>query len=114
MLLEFKSISNQLLAIFIMLLPNYLLAEIPDEKIYGYCLNFFHERGKHKARIFHQVFGILAKDGEILKAEIISTLQKSEVTNIRENEYGTIYTVPLKICIFEREGEVITALDNSA
>jgi hypothetical protein len=39
------------------LLPNYLLAEIPDEK----------------------------------------------------NDYGTIYTVPLKICIFEREGEVITA-----
>lgn len=91
------------------LLPNYLLAEIPDEKIYGYCLNSFHERGKHKAKVFHQVFGISAKDGELLKAEITSKLQESEVTNIRKNDYGTIYTVPLKICIFEREGEVIIA-----
>jgi hypothetical protein len=46
------------------LLPNYLLAEIPDEKIYVYCLNSFHERGKHKARIFHQVFETSAKDGK--------------------------------------------------
>ncbi len=91
------------------LLPNYQLAEIPDEKIYGYCLNSLHERGKHKARIFRQVLGISAKDGEILKSEIISNLQISEVRNIRENIHGTIYTVPLKICIFEREAEIITA-----
>jgi len=37
------------------LLPNYEQAEIPDEKIFGYCLNPFHERGKHKAKIFQQV-----------------------------------------------------------
>lgn len=91
------------------LLPNYHLAEIPDEKIYGYCLNPLHERGKHKARIFRQVFGISDKDGELLKAEIIGNLQIAEVSNIRENNHGTIYTVPLKICIFEREAEIITA-----
>ncbi|MEO8853390.1 MAG: DUF6883 domain-containing protein [Ginsengibacter sp.] len=91
------------------LLPNYQLAEIPDEKIHGYCLNPFHERGKHKARIFRQVFGIKDEDAELLKSKIIGNLQNSEVTNIRENNHGTIYTVPLKICIFEREAEIITA-----
>ena len=91
------------------LLPNYQLAEIPDEKIYGYCLNSFHERGKHKARVFNQVFGITVQDGELLKSEIAGNLAGSEVTNIRESAHGTIYTVPLKICIFEREAEVITA-----
>lgn len=91
------------------LLPNYELAEIPDEKIYGYCLNSSHERGKYKARVFYQVFGISDNDGELLKSEIISKLQVSKVTDIRENDHGTIYTVPLKICIFEKEVEIITA-----
>ena len=91
------------------LLPNYQQAEIPDEKISGYFLNPLHERGKHKARIFRQIFGITADNGELLKAEILKNLQKCEITNIHENSHGTIYTVPLKICIFEREAEIITA-----
>jgi hypothetical protein len=39
-------------------LPNYEKAIIPDEKIYDYCLNPNHERGKHKARVFKKGFWI--------------------------------------------------------
>ena len=53
-------------------LPNYENAVIPNDKIVGYCLNLNHERGRHKARVFKQVFGITANDGEILKNTILN------------------------------------------
>ncbi|TZF82686.1 hypothetical protein FW774_14405 [Pedobacter sp. BS3] len=91
------------------LLPNYELAEIPDEKIYDHCLNPYHERGQHKAKIFRQVFGITIEHGELLKMAIFAQLGKFEVTAIRKNSFGVIYTVPLKISIFDKEAEIITA-----
>lgn len=73
------------------LLPNYELAEIPDEKIYDYCLNPYHERGQHKAKIFRQALGINREHGELLKGAILARLAEFDVTDIRNNNFGTIY-----------------------
>lgn len=91
------------------LLPNFQVAYIPDEKIYGYCLNVLHEQGKHKARMFKRVLGISANEGELLKQAIIHKLPFSPISQIRENRQGIIYTVPLNIRIFDKEADVITA-----
>lgn len=79
------------------LLPNYENAVIPNDKIFGYCLNLNHERGRHKARDFKQVFGITANDGEILKNTILNELKNFEIINKVENIFGTLFTIPLTI-----------------
>lgn len=90
-------------------MPNYKLAKIPDEKIYDYCLNPHHERGQHKARVFRQALGITYEQGELLKSAILEQLGKFEVTQIRRNNFGIIYTLPLKISIFDKEAGIVTA-----
>ncbi len=40
-----------------MKLPNAEKAFVDIEKLRGYCLNQFHERGKHKARLFSSILG---------------------------------------------------------
>jgi len=90
------------------LLPNYANAIIPDEKIFDYCLNPNHERGQHKAKVFRQVFGIAAKDGELLKSAIRAQLHKFEISTETENKFGKIFTLPMKISIFDKTDEIIT------
>lgn len=34
---------------------------------------------------------------------------KFEVTKIRENNFGKLYTLPMKISIFGKEAEIVTA-----
>jgi hypothetical protein len=91
------------------LLPNYQNAFIPSEKIAGYCLNPNHERGSHKARVFRQVFGVTSEDSELLKSAILKQIDKFEITSESENKYGKIFSVPMKITIFEKEDEIMTA-----
>lgn len=91
------------------LLPNYENAVIPNDKIFGYCLNLNHERGRHKARVFKQVFGITANDGEILKKTILHGLKKNEVINKVENIFGTLFTIPMTITIFDKTASITTA-----
>lgn len=84
-------------------LPNYEYAFIPDEKISGYCLNTNHERGSHKARVFKQVLGISSKDAELLKSTILQQLDKFEITSVKENKYGKIFSLPMKISILVKK-----------
>jgi hypothetical protein len=91
------------------LLPNYKNATIPDDKIYGYCLNLNHERGRHKARVFKKVFGITANNGEILKRAILQELKSFEVTNKIENIFGTLFTISMTITIFDKTASITTA-----
>ncbi|TAF72594.1 MAG: hypothetical protein EAZ53_15565 [Bacteroidetes bacterium] len=91
------------------LLPFVENAEIPEDKLLGYCLNMNHERGKHKANVFYLTFGITEKEANLLKNAILSSLTKFEVTQIRENNFGKIYTIPLELTIFDKTAEVLTA-----
>lgn len=90
-------------------LPNFENAIIPNDKIFDYCLNEKHERGKHKARVFKSVFGIEVENGEILKVAILEQMSISKFTEIAESKFGIKYTVPMEITIFGISHEVITA-----
>ncbi|MGK7918685.1 MAG: DUF6883 domain-containing protein [Trichodesmium sp.] len=52
-----------------MKLPNGIKANLGD-KIENYCLNFNHQKGKHKATLFQQKLGITLENVEILKSAI--------------------------------------------
>jgi hypothetical protein len=91
------------------LLPNYENAVIPDEKIYDYCLNPYHERGMHKARVFKRAFGLTQQDGHVLKSAILERLDKFEVSSEEENKFGRIFTLRMEITIFGKTDEVITS-----
>ena len=75
----------------------------------AYCLNPNHERGSHKARVFRQVFGITRDNAMFLKSAILNNIDRFEVTAVTENKYGKIYSLPMKLTIFGKEGEVMTA-----
>lgn len=92
-----------------MLLLFYENAIISDEKLVDYCLNLSHERGKHKAKVFQSTFGITNKNAGLLKNTILTEICKQEITKIQENNSGKIYTILLKLTIFECTAEVITA-----
>lgn len=51
-----------------MKLPNGDRAEIPMQKLIGYCLNPEHPSGKHKARVFESALGITAEDVDVLRS----------------------------------------------
>ena len=80
-----------------MLLPNAENAFIPLEKLVDYSLSFNHPEGKHKARMFKSVLGITAEDVSPLYVAIKEAVLKENVTGIRQNEWGTKYTVDFKM-----------------
>jgi hypothetical protein len=81
------------------LLPNYQKAVIPNEKIFDYCLNPNHERGRHKAKVFKKVFGLTQQDGELLKSAILEQLDRFEIETVKENKFGVIFTLPMRITL---------------
>jgi hypothetical protein len=91
------------------LLPNYQKAVIPDEKIFDYCLNPNHERGRHKAKVFKKVFGLTQQDGELLKSAILEQLGKFEIETMAENKFGRIFSIPMRITLFGVTDEIMTA-----
>ena len=91
------------------LLPNYQNAVVQNDKIYSYCLNINHERGRHKAQVFKQALGITVKDAELLKNSILDNLKNFKVTNKVENIFGTLFTIPMTITIFDKTAIITTA-----
>ena len=47
-----------------MKLPNGKEAFVDIKKLWGYCLNPYHLKGKHKARLFSSILGLTLKDAE--------------------------------------------------
>ena len=73
------------------------------KKIYTYCLNFNHDRGKDKAHLFQKKLGITLDNADIL----VETLQKAiimEQANLhKQNEFGEYYN--LKFFLKTEQGE---------
>lgn len=76
-----------------MKLPNGDQAEIPMEKLIGYCLNPEHPSGKHKARVFTSVLGITVENAEILYDLIKSAAIAGEVIQQNNTEFGQQFKV---------------------
>jgi hypothetical protein len=76
-----------------MKLPNNENAYIDIEKLKGYCLNFSHERGKHKARLFSSILGIKKENAQQLKNIILEAVKTNDATKADESIYGKRFIV---------------------
>ena len=76
-----------------MILPNAASAFIDDTKLVEYCLNFEHEEGKHKARVFQSALGITQSNFSVLKIAIIEAIQYENAVLTNEISFGKLYRV---------------------
>jgi hypothetical protein len=74
-------------------LPNGDKAEIPIQKLVGYCLNLNHSSGKHKAKVFASALGITADNFEVLYELIQKAALEGEIIQENTTEFGRQFKV---------------------
>jgi hypothetical protein len=80
-----------------MKLPNGDRSEISMQKILGYCLNFNHDTGKDKARVFQSRLGITNQNADRLFNLIQIAAVEGEVVQESSTKFGKEYKVDWKI-----------------
>jgi hypothetical protein len=71
-----------------MKLPNGDRAELGD-KLERYCLNYEHQKGKHKALLFEKRLGITIANKEILEQALKEAAIEGEAELFKIDQYGT-------------------------
>lgn len=71
-----------------MKLPNGEQAEISMQKLIGYCLNSEHPSGKHKARVFASILGIMLENAYVLQELIQTAAVAGEVVQQSTTQFG--------------------------
>ena len=89
-----------------MKLHNAERAFVDIEKLIGYCLNFAHERGKHKARLFSAVLGITSNKAEELRTKLIKAARNCDAKPGREDQYGKRYVIDFKMTTAQGQAKV--------
>jgi hypothetical protein len=80
-----------------MLIPNSENAIVDIRKLCNYCLNFEHDDGKHKARLFSSILGMTTDDAEELRHILLEVIKVEEARLGRRDEFGQRYTLDFKI-----------------
>ena len=76
-----------------MKLPNPERAVVSEQKLAGYCLNFNHSDGQHKARVFKSALDLDLNDLEEFKTALLNAVKDYEATADRQNQYGQKYII---------------------
>ncbi|MEO1144762.1 MAG: DUF6883 domain-containing protein [Cyanobacteria bacterium J06638_22] len=76
-----------------MLIPNAEQAVVDIRKLRDYCLNPEHDDGKHKARLFSSILGMVASDAEELRQILLEVVKTQEARLGRQDEFGQRYTL---------------------
>jgi hypothetical protein len=76
-----------------MLIPNAEQAVVDIRKLRDYCLNPEHDDGKHKARLFLSILGMVASDAEELRQILLEVVKTHEAQLGRQDEFGQRYTL---------------------
>jgi hypothetical protein len=80
-----------------MLIPNAENAVVDIRKLRDYCLNPEHDDGKHKARLFSSILGMVASDAEELHQILLEVVKTHEARLGRQDEFGQRYTLDFTI-----------------
>ncbi|MEO8230720.1 MAG: DUF6883 domain-containing protein [Ignavibacteriota bacterium] len=78
-------------------LPNSAKAIVDIKKLEGYCLNPYHQRGKHKARVFRNAIGFIKKDAKLLQNKLLDAVINNEAIEINADNFGTRYYIDFQI-----------------
>lgn len=76
-----------------MKLPNPEMTLIDEGKLTAYSLNFNHDEGKHKARVFKSALGITLDNLEELKMVLLEAVKNYEAIPTKSNPYGKKYII---------------------
>ena len=71
--------------------------KIPIEKLLKYALNMDHEKGKHKAYLFHHILGIDSSQWRYLAYQIINESNRAEILQLEVNEHGIKYVTIIEV-----------------
>ncbi len=73
-------------------------AVVDITKLRGYCLNRWHPRGRHKARLFETRAGLLADDAEAFQERLLKAAARSEEAVLDEgDEFGLRYRLDIDV-----------------
>jgi hypothetical protein len=80
-----------------MKLPNGDRAVVDIRKLRDYCLNPNHPVGKHKARLFKSLLGIVQDDANELRMVLLQAAATANAIKGKRDKYGQRYTVHFDI-----------------
>lgn len=80
-----------------MKLPNAEEAIVDLRKLRDYCLSPEHERGKHKARVFHSVLGFSQENAQQLREALLEAVLHEDARQTRADQYGVRYVVDFEM-----------------
>lgn len=83
--------------LFSMLIPNAGNAVVDIRKLRDYCLNPEHDDGKHKARLFSSILGMMPDNAEELRQILLEVIQSHEAQLGRRDGFGQRYTLDFTI-----------------
>lgn len=92
-----------------MKLPNGAAAIVEISKLRDYCLDPFHPRGRHKARVFQSTLGISQADADWLRAALIEAAGEAVAVEGASDEYGDRYTIDFEISRGDRRAMIRSA-----
>src|SRR5580658_6129083 len=77
--------------------PGSAFAIVELSKLRDYCLNPYHPRGRHKARVFLSALGLGQTDAEFLRTALIQAAREADAVSGASDEYGDRYTVDFEL-----------------
>lgn len=92
-----------------MTFPNPDRAIVDLRKLEDYCLDSFHPRGKHKAKVFESALGLLRKDAPMLRDMILERIETSKCVEGSTDLHGARFSADLRITVGKRSAIVATA-----
>lgn len=70
---------------------------VVESKLRDYCLDPWHEDGKHKARVFASALGLRKEDAEWLRDRLLTAAGEEEAMIVAESRFGTLYTLDFRL-----------------
>lgn len=92
-----------------MKLPNADTAVVDLAKLRDYCLNPFHARGKHKARVFFDALGLTAANANLLANAITTAVRDADANLGDADQHGQRYWADLDPSPLGKSARVRTA-----
>jgi hypothetical protein len=89
-----------------MKLPNGKKAFVDIEKLRGYCLNPYHRRGKHKARMFSSILGLSLKDAEKFGKTLLEAAKNGDAVPGVEDQYGKRYIIDFMMTTIKGQAKI--------
>jgi hypothetical protein len=78
-------------------LPHSDRAILDIRKIEDYCLSPVHPRGRHKARVFREVFDLQQSDAAWMRDVLLDAARSSEASQVSSDVWGTYWRCDVSI-----------------